>query len=435
MKQTPATKPNFQSVVHLGVKATATDKLALMTNNSTTRYAWCKRNMLRFFNRSGDERHDNRNQACFYPDYRLPMLALLSPSKTRFRLIDPRKEGRWLILQLLPRGFSLALIATVAAIHAAGLSAQTACDPPASELWELSTRHLSCSLGCLSDPPRFEVHRWGGCRWEEGELDEVFQASAICGENPLTILYVHGNWMERSNALQRVRIVDQYIRRRATEPYRLIMLSWPSQHDAGLVKEVRDNALCADLQSHYLGWVLRKLQQQGVGRIALLGFSFGARTVVGAIHLDAGGSVFQRPLPASTTGVKTATVVAEPVTLDYRPTYRVSLVAPAVDRNWLEPCGRYAQAMSRVEHLVNLYNSRDPILRRFRFIDNISRPIAAGFAGLEAVSDPPSTQPLHGHGRIEQYDCQQAIGGTHNELSYYGECPYFRRAIDNLLWK
>lgn len=428
-------KQNFQSVVHSGVKATATDKLALMTHNSTTRYAWCKRNMLRFFNRTGDQRHDNRNLACFDPHHGLLMFALPFPSELRYRLIASREDDRWLIFQKLGWVFSLALIATVASIHPAELSAQTVCSPPASELWELSTRHLCCSLGCISDPPRFEVHRWGDCRWEKRGLDEVFQDSAIAGERPLTILYVHGNWMERSNALQRVRIVDQYIRRRSTEPYRLIMLSWPSQHDAGLVKEVRDNALCADLQSHYLGWVLRKLQQQGASRISLLGFSFGARTVAGAIHLDAGGSVFQRILPASPPAPETATVVGEPATLDYRPTYRVSLVAPAVDRNWLEPCGRYAQAMSRIEHLVNLYNSRDPILRRFRFIDNISRPIAAGFAGLEAVSDPPSTQPLHGHGRIEQYDCQQAIGGTHNELSYYGECPYFRHAIDNLLWK
>ena len=118
--------------------------------------------------------------------------------------------------------------------------------------------------------------------------------------------------------------------------------------------------------------------------------------------------------------------------------YRLGLVAPALDRNWIERNGRHQLALSHVESMINLYNSRDPILRRFRFIDRLSRPIAAGFAGftgIAALADPRATAPLSSQQRIQQFDCGSVIGTTHSEKSYYGECPYFRNLIKHLLWK
>ena len=84
---------------------------------------------------------------------------------------------------------------------------------------------------------------------------------------------------------------------------------------------------------------------------------------------------------------------------------------------------------------MNLYNSRDPILRRFRFLDRLSQPIAAGFAGIETAFTPRVISPLAGQTTIRQYDCGGVIGTTHSERSYYGECPYFREIIRHLLWE
>jgi hypothetical protein len=242
--------------------------------------------------------------------------------------------------------------------------------------------------------------------------------------------------MERENARERVRVVAKRISRRSGEPFRVIMLSWPSQHDHQFLREIRDNAECADLQSFYLAWLVDALTASS-SRISLLGYSFGSRAVTGALHLEGGGTVFGRSriiLPSDNK----ASVIPNASTDGQRypqSIYRVSLVAPAIDRNWLEPRGKYCLAMSHVDHLVNLYNSKDPILRRFRFVDRVTRPIAAGFAGLDAVADPPATAPLTGPARIEQYDCGASIGATHAELDYYTECPCFAIAIDNLLWK
>ena len=290
-----------------------------------------------------------------------------------------------------------------------------------SEIFEVSTRHLCDQLRSISfDQPNVEVNRWGGDRWLRSDVETVLPSA---GTGQLTIIYVHGNFMERNNALERVRIIDQYIKAQANRPYRLIMLSWPSQREKRPLQDALSNAEGAECQSLYMAWMLDRLKNEP--QVSLLGFSFGARAVTGGLHLDAGGSI-------------PGYAMAPNPTRDGAMRYRVGLVAPALDRNWLESNGRHREALTHVDSMINLYNSRDPILRRFRFIDRLSRPIAAGFAGftgIAALADPRATSPLTGQSRVRQYDCGSVIGTTHSEKSYYGECPYFRTLIQHLLWK
>lgn len=297
----------------------------------------------------------------------------------------------------------------------------TICNSPQSEIYEISTRHLCDRFRSISfEQPNVEVNKWSGSRWVRSDVEQALPTN---GSGILTIIYVHGNFMERNNALERVRIVDRYLREQTDRPYRLLMLSWPSQRESKPLRDVLANAESAECQSLYLAWMLQHLRNEP--QVSILGFSFGARAVTGGLHLDAGGA-----LPG----------FVSPPTSNTDPTmkYRVGLVAPAMDRNWIEANGKHQLAMTHVESMVNLYNSRDPILRRFRFIDRLSRPIAAGFAGftgIAALADPRVTSPLAGQERIRQYDCGSVIGTTHSEKSYYAECPYFRRIIQHLLWK
>jgi hypothetical protein len=295
------------------------------------------------------------------------------------------------------------------------------CDAVQSEIYEISTRHLCDRFRSISfEQPNVEVNKWAGCRWERSDVDTALPTN---GAGVLTIIYVHGNFMERNNALERVRIVDRYFKEQTDRPYRLLMLSWPSQRESKPLRDVLANAESAECQSLYFAWMLQRLRN--APQVSILGFSFGARSVTGGLHLDAGGVIpgfMQPPMPNTDPTLK----------------YRVGLVAPAMDRNWIETNGKHQLAMTHVESMVNLYNSKDPILRRFRFIDRISRPIAAGFAGfagIAALADPRVTTPLTGQSRIQQYDCGSVIGTTHSEKSYYGECPYFRKVIQHLLWK
>ncbi len=295
------------------------------------------------------------------------------------------------------------------------------CNAAQSEIYEISTRHLCDRFRSISfEQPNVEVNKWSGYRWERSDVESALPTN---GSGMLTIIYVHGNFMERNNALERVRIVDRYFKEQADRPYRLLMLSWPSQRESKPLRDVLVNAESAECESLYIAWMLQRLRNEP--QVSILGFSFGARSVTGGLHLDAGGALaglMKAPMPNTDPTMK----------------YRVGLVAPAMDRHWIEASGKHHLAMTHVESMVNLYNSRDPILRRFRFIDRLSSPIAAGFAGFAGIAglaDPRVTTPLAGQSRIQQYDCGSVIGTTHSEKSYYGECPYFRRVIQHLLWK
>jgi hypothetical protein len=289
-----------------------------------------------------------------------------------------------------------------------------------NDVWELSTRHLPDRGSCInSNEPGFSIYRYSDWGWQAEQLDTALDLG-----DRLPILYVHGNFMERGNARQRVLIINNYLQRRAKRPYRLMMLSWPSQREQPLFHDVFDNAAAAECQALYLAWLLERLGH--VPQVSLLGFSFGSRTVTGGLHLVAGGGI--RGLRHEPIAVGDA----------LQSSYRVGLVAPALDRNWLTPRGKHGEALDRVDMLVNLYNSQDPVLKRFRFLDRVSRPTAAGFTGFVGIGNsgnPRSTEPLDQHARVIQYDCGTRVGNTHDEKSYYGRCPTFGIVIDNLLWE
>jgi hypothetical protein len=285
-----------------------------------------------------------------------------------------------------------------------------------SEIFELSTRHLPeqfCSID--ENNPPMDVHRWDVTRWQRSDL-----GTALLYEDKPTIIYVHGNFMERNNTLERVRILDFYLKRQATEDYRLLLFSWPSQRERKPLRDIYENDEIAEDQSLYLAWILRQLRSQS--RVSVLGFSFGARCATAALHLDAGGNI---------PGLRFGNQQTETV---QRVPYHLGLIAPAVDKNWLLPNGRYGKATSNINDFVNMYNSRDPVLRRYKFIDRLSRPIAGGFVGFDGIGDPRATSPLAGQIKVKQYNCGGVIGTTHSEKSYFGECPYFRVMIDHLLW-
>jgi hypothetical protein len=67
-------------------------------------------------------------------------------------------------------------------------------------------------------------------------------------------------------------------------------------------------------------------------------------------------------------------------------------------------------------------------LKRFRFFDRDTAPVAAGFAG---ILEPRIDQPLNPNPKIIQFDCC-SIGRTHAELEYL-KCPSAHRAILNVV--
>ncbi len=351
--------------------------------------------------------------------------SILSPLQTRVvcQLLDNsfrRNESLVFSLYIL-LALSIASSSRMLRGDEINANCQIGNSPNQSEVFEVSTRHLCDQFRSINfEQPNVEVNKWVGNQWIRSDVETVLPS---VNTGILTIIYVHGNFMERNNALERVRIVDQYFKAQTDRPFRLIMLSWPSQREKRPLKDAVSNAEGAECQALYVAWMLRRLRNEP--QVSLLGFSFGARAITGGLHLDAGGRI---------PGYSTVPIPRNDTSLNYR----VGLVAPALDRTWIESNGRHRLALTHVDSMINLYNSKDPILRRFRFIDRLSRPIAAGFAGftgIAALADPRATAPLSGQSRIRQYDCGSVIGTTHSEKSYYGECPYFRNIIQHLLWE
>ncbi len=288
------------------------------------------------------------------------------------------------------------------------------CLRPGDELWEVSSRCLPDLEKCTTiSQITFRVSKFTCNGWQsssDAELDGSFSSSP----GTRTIIYTHGNWMTADNTRGRGSYVYNRVSQRANEPIRFIIYSWPSQRDGRPIRDVYEKAERSNTDTYYFAHLLSRVPAQS--QLGILGFSFGGRVVGGGLHMVSGGSYEGRRSPVWTQ----ARYV------------RVSFLAPAFDRTWLSEKREYGLALSHVQSLINIYNSKDPVLRRFRFLDRVTTPIAAGFSG---IADPRATEPLAEDSRIEQFDCGCDVGSSHDEMNYYRKCHAYTKAIDNVLGK
>ena len=300
-----------------------------------------------------------------------------------------------------------------------GIPSSLGNEPPrlknGDELWLVSSRCLPDLEKCTTiQPVQFTVSRFqcgsGWSRSDEAQLADSFQSQPFMR----TVVYAHGNWMTADNTVGRGSYIYNRVSERANEPVRFIIYSWPSQRDGGPLRDIYDKVDRSNTDTYYFAQLLSRIPE--TSPLGLLGFSFGGRVVSGGLHLVAGGTLEGRTAP----------------TWSAQRQVRVSFVAPAFDRTWLTANKEYGMALQNVDKLVNIYNSRDPVLRRFRFIDRVTTPIAAGFSGL---ADPRATQPLQADARIAQYDCGEIVGSSHDEMNYYQKCRAYTLALDNVLGK
>lgn len=273
-------------------------------------------------------------------------------------------------------------------------------------IWEVSTRHLpQCYNGDCN--VLFATSRYAEGCWNPVYEGELFsEAEAFPAR---TVIYIHGNWFPLNDARERAMQVYRLIVARSAEPIRFIVLSWPSQQQERPARDVISKKPLLTATTFYLSSLINRLPAQEIG---MLGYSFGGAIAIGAAHLQAGGMLDGWCLQSSTAPH----------------TFRISLLAPAFDKDALNPRGKYGHAPELTQHIVNLYNSRDPILRRYRFFDRSNDPVAAGFAGLSVTY---ALRPLADNDKVEQFDCR-AVGRSHDELDYF-ECNCFCNAVDNLL--
>lgn len=305
----------------------------------------------------------------------------------------------------------------------------------ANEIWEISTRHLPQN-GCRAplDASNFRVSRWQSDRgWIESSFEQYLASirgsESGTGENNIAsselhnIVYVHGNWMPADLTRERGLLISRYLAQRDHLPFRFTIFSWPSTREKHALADVRENAIVAEVQGLYLASFLQHMPAERP--LGIIGFSYGARAVTGALHALGGGTLCGRTVTATT----------------YPREIRISLMAAAIDRGWLLEGGRHQFASQRITSIVNLYNSNDPVLRRYHLISTSSRATAAGVAGLVLPRNWLNLPPAEGtsvatpnYVRLQQFDCRSQLGRSHDERSYYRECSCTIHLMDHVLW-
>lgn len=280
---------------------------------------------------------------------------------------------------------------------------------PADEFWLISTRNVA-EVSCYGLPAQLHVERLDEGAWRGASLGEFAAGGDFAG---VTLFYVHGNRYAPHHAVKHGRLVRERLREcGGAAPMRFVIWSWPSERIPGLIHDCRAKAERCDLEGYYLGTVLSHLPPDA--RISLVGFSFGTRIISGSLHVLGGGALQGRALPRECVTPRL------PV--------RAAMLAPACHNTWFLPGDFHEQALGQVDRLLVLYNSRDPILRRYRLLSPATSPQALGYTGLVGVD---RLGPLED--RVEQWDMAGAVGPTHNEVRYFSS-SFFTRAGEHLLW-
>ncbi|MCA9187566.1 MAG: hypothetical protein KDA99_18185, partial [Planctomycetales bacterium] len=277
------------------------------------------------------------------------------------------------------------------------------------EVWLISTRHLGsrpCTTGNCCE--RFQFWRYVRCQgWVASDAVD-FAAT----EDPATIttVYVHGNRMEMKYVYDRGFKTYHLMRCGLARDQRLrhVIWAWPSEPVPGtFLKDARAKAERIPVQSYFLAcWLARINPDQ---RVSIMGYSYGARLVMGAMHLLGGGTLDGRKLGPPPNG----TFVAP----------RVVIWAAAMANHWPEPGDVNGQALCAVDHLLLLYNTTDPVLRRYPRLEPSDHCPALGYTGMTRRT--LLTDCDH---KVCQFNAARYVG-RHHDWQRYADSNYLMARI------
>jgi len=287
---------------------------------------------------------------------------------------------------LVRRGIELALPLLALALLALTDKSLAEAALPAHELqpvWLISTRAAPVCGPQDGIPPELGYWRYDDPSGWVCATREEFLTS---GDADLpTCFFIHGNRYTHAEAIEYGwlgwrRLVEESCVR---GPVRFVIWSWPSEWIFGGLEDARVKSIRSEAQSFYLAHLIDQMPPETP--LSLVGYSLGARLGTGALHLLGGGRLVGNELSARLH--------------PYR----------AMDNDWLTPGSRHGQALDQVDRMLILYNSRDIVLKRYRFIDP-SRPSAMGYAGMAWTAAAT--------GRVIQVDVTSWLGRAHTVENY-----------------
>jgi len=196
-----------------------------------------------------------------------------------------------MVLRFLPARAAAATLAIVL-LAAGDLQAD---DGSARQIWLISTRRVSrCDLNRETDPPLDYRRLAPDGAWQESDR-EAFLAT----DDPAvpTCIFIHGNRETyRSAICTGMTTYRQLVACVPKRDFRYVIWSWPA---ARVCRRTRDDlrlkASRSDVESCLLARSVDRIRADVP--VSMIGYSFGARVITGALHVLGGGQVAGRSLP------------------------------------------------------------------------------------------------------------------------------------------
>lgn len=177
-----------------------------------------------------------------------------------------------------------------------------------------------------------------------------------------TTIFIHGNRTDKSQSIQVGYKIYQQLKGMFAEDFQFIIWSWPSDTIPGPRKDARLKVRYCDTQAYYLATYLQLTGDE----TTLVGHSFGARIIAGAIQLIAGGEIAGRQLPIR----------------DHR-SRNLVLLAAAIDHHSFN-AGQVYDLVRDCANLVITCNRFDPVLQLY---PKMFKPLGQPAMGLKGPTD------------------------------------------------
>jgi hypothetical protein len=271
------------------------------------------------------------------------------------------------------------------------------------EIWVINVRGVCgcCSAENIRQGTLVEVYEScddeGHRRWAPSDLDSFLAADPTVR----TIFFVNGNRVSPADAkCEGLAVYRRLIQFGCdASPIRFVIYSWPSSQVPGsLLHDVRVKAARTGPAGCQMAWLIDQMPEETP--ISLLGFSFGARIITGALHILAGGSL---------GGCLELPERVHPE----RPPMNVVMISSALHAHWLAKGQYHGLAMTLVDQMLLLNNCKDPAMVYYHLL-------TPGFGGPQALGlCGPTCLDADYASKIVERDMSRIVGAQHNLLANF----------------
>ena len=304
---------------------------------------------------------------------------------------------------LSPIALALALAGGIATLRAApperGPGPGSPPEPAAADAWIVSTRDLpSCSPAEDAQPQYWRLN-------ENRAWTAAGEPAFLAADQPSipTVVFIHGNRYDSDDAAREGLEFCRGLSELAPNAsFRYVIWSWPADRIRRNRKDVRAKFVRSEVEALYLARFLSRLHPDV--SVCLIGHSYGAHAILGALRMTAGGSFAGYALPRR-PAPRTAPI-------------RAVLLAAATDQVALAACGGEPFPPGQFDRILVTLNGCDPVLKLYPHLCGRGGPEALGYAGPAGLDagDPNSK-------RVEVVDVTWAVGQRHGLSSYQGAPP------------